>query len=55
MKRFKFCTESSDEHIAITKAENVEEATMLFASSKNLGVDQFLTIYRVVEIDERQK
>jgi hypothetical protein len=55
MKRFKFCTISSDEHIAITKAENVDKATEFFAVSKNLGVDQFLTIYRVVEIDEKQK
>ena len=53
MKRFKFCTLSSNEHIALIKAENAEEATEFFASSKNLEVDQFLTIYRVIEVDER--
>jgi hypothetical protein len=49
MKKYKFCTHTSTESIGTCKAYDTTSAEKIFAKTKNLSLDEFLKIYRVLE------
>ena len=52
MKKFKFTTKKSKEAIGMCEAQTVEDATQIFADTKKLSIDSFLTIYEVSEANK---
>ena len=49
MKKFKFTTKKDNEAIGMCEAQNIEEAMQIFANTKQLTIDSFITIYEVSE------
>jgi hypothetical protein len=49
MKKYKFCTHNSIESIGTCKTDSIEAAEKIFAKTKNLLLEEFLKIYRVLE------
>jgi hypothetical protein len=49
MKKFKFTTKDGKESIGICEASTEREATEIFARTKKLKVEDFLSIYKVLE------
>jgi len=50
MKRFKFTTKKDNEAIGMCEAQNIEEAIQIFANTKQLSINSFLTIYEISEV-----
>lgn len=52
MKSYAFYSIIDDgkEFINKIQAPNIEEATVLFSQIKNLSIDDFITIYKVIQL-----
>jgi len=55
MKKYKFCSKGKTEAIAHVTATSLNDAVKYFSKLKNLKIEDFLSIYDVIEVPESQE